>query len=459
LVIDANSGEVLHASNADSLRHPASLTKIMTLYLLFEEIEAGRLSLDTELPISAEAASQAPSKLGLRAGRTITVEEAIKALVTKSANDAAVVIAESLASDEDNFAKRMTRKARALGMTRTVYRNASGLPDSEQVTTARDQVLLGRAIQDRFPRFYRYFSLMSFNYRGKALRNHNHLLGRVEGVDGIKTGYTHASGFNLVTSVRRGNRHIVAAVFGGRSAAARDSYMRGLIEQNIADASVRRTAPKIIEAAAEPTVSSESGAIVAGQQDPQTLAPTNILPTVIPTAGSLEPIQARRVKTLAVKPSTRQTASLLATSPNAAAPRALRPMPDQGSAAVNTPSSPHHNPTSDGPNGSLFAAQPASPQSMALMSTAAPPPPVVRRGGWLIQIGAFEMESEAKQRLQTAVSAAKGVLARADPFTERVVKGDKTLYRARFAGFDKDGAQAACKHLKRNDFACLALKN
>jgi len=215
IVVDANSGRVLHASNPDSERHPASITKIMTLYLLFEQLEAGKLRLDSSLSVSPHAAAQAPSKLGLKPGQTIQVEDAIKAVVTKSANDIAVVIAETIGGSEDEFAKLMTRKARALGMSSTTYVNASGLPADDQITTARDQALLGRAIQDRFPGYYRYFSTASFSYKGNAIRNHNKLLGQVAGVDGIKTGYVRASGFNLVTSVRRGNRHLVAVVMGG----------------------------------------------------------------------------------------------------------------------------------------------------------------------------------------------------------------------------------------------------
>src|SRR5436309_6881643 len=180
IVIDANSGRVLHETNPDSLRHPASLTKIMTLYLLFEQIEAGKLRLDSRLEVSEHAAEQAPSKLGLMPGQTIAVEDAIRALVTKSANDAAVVVAEAIGGDEDSFARMMTRKARALGMSRTVYANASGLPDEDQLTTARDQATLGRAIQDRFPRYYAYFKTPSFVYQGHAIRNHNRLLGKVE---------------------------------------------------------------------------------------------------------------------------------------------------------------------------------------------------------------------------------------------------------------------------------------
>src|SRR3954467_5061035 len=247
IIVDGNSGATLSANNPDGLRHPASLTKIMTLYLLFERLDAGKLKLDSEMEVSEHASEQAPTKLGLRPGQTIRVEDAIKGLVTRSANDAAVVIAEAIAGDEDDFAKLMTRKARALGMTRTVYRNASGLPDDEQVTTARDQSTLGRAIQDRFPRYYRYFATNVFVYRGHAIRNHNKLLGSVEGVDGIKTGYTRASGFNLVSSMRRGNRHLVGVVMGGRSGGSRDAAMRSLLAENLEKAATRRTVTAITE--------------------------------------------------------------------------------------------------------------------------------------------------------------------------------------------------------------------
>src|SRR5262245_62124700 len=164
IVVDDNSGHVLHATSPDARRHPASLTKIMTLYLLFEQLDAGKLKLDSQLKVSAEAAGQDPTKLGLRAGTTIEVEDAIKGIVTRSANDAAVVVAEAIAGDEETFARLMTQKALALGMTRTVYRNASGLPDDDQVTSARDQAILGRAIQERFPRYYKYFQTRSFTF-------------------------------------------------------------------------------------------------------------------------------------------------------------------------------------------------------------------------------------------------------------------------------------------------------
>lgn len=258
IIVDGKSGAVLQATNADAMRHPASLTKIMTLYMLFERIEAGKIGLDTEMEVSVKASQQSPTKLGLRPGQTLRVEDAIKGLVTRSANDAAVVIAEAIAGDEAAFAQMMTRKARALGMTRTVYRNASGLPNDDQITTARDQATLGRAIQERFPRYYRYFSTVSFNYRGRNIRNHNRLLGQVEGIDGIKTGYIRASGFNLVSSIRRGNRHLVGVVLGGRSAASRDATMRGLLAEHIDKASTRQTVAAIVERNAPDSDASEA---------------------------------------------------------------------------------------------------------------------------------------------------------------------------------------------------------
>ena len=248
IVIDDKSGFVLHEVSADEPRHPASLTKIMTLYLLFEQLEAGKLGLDTELPISTRAALQNPTKLGLKANQTIKVEDAIKGLVTKSANDAAVVVAEAIGGSEEEFANLMTAKAGALGMLGTIYVNASGLPAEAQITTARDQAVLGRAIQHRFPVYYQYFATPSFRYKGAEMRNHNNLLRQVKGVDGIKTGYTEASGYNLTSSVRRDEKHIVAVVLGGTSNGARDARMRQLIEAHISLASTQRTAPIIVEA-------------------------------------------------------------------------------------------------------------------------------------------------------------------------------------------------------------------
>jgi D-alanyl-D-alanine carboxypeptidase len=277
IVVDDNSGQVLHDVNADEPRHPASLTKIMTLYLLFEQLDAGALKLDTPLPISAKAALEPPTRLGLKAGQAITVEDAIGGIVTRSANDAAVVVSEAVGGSEEEFAKLMTRKARALGMTSTTYVNASGLPDDEQITTARDQAILGRAIHDRFPSHYSYFSMLYFRYHGKDLHNHNGLLGKLEGVDGIKTGYTEASGYNLALSVRRARKCVVAVVLGGTSNSERDARMRKLIEDYIPQASAQRTAPLTVESAGP------------HEADADTAASTKVsAPKIAPGAGGVE---------------------------------------------------------------------------------------------------------------------------------------------------------------------------
>jgi len=293
IVIDANTGSVLQALNPDALRHPASLTKIMTLYLLFEQIEAGKVRLDTPLSVSVHASEQAPTKLGLKPGGMITVEDAIKAMITRSANDVAVTVAENLAGDEGQFARLMSQKALSLGMTRTTYVNASGLPDDNQITTARDQAVLGRAIQERFPRYYKYFSTAVFVYHGQAIRNHNHLLGSVEGVDGIKTGFTRASGFNLVTSVRRGGRYLVAVVLGGSTSTQRDTRMRELVSSNIKLASLRQGGPVVAEKAK--TVETPHPAQVAFQEGDASLRP-----------GSTEPIRPLLVKTITYHTATLQ---------------------------------------------------------------------------------------------------------------------------------------------------------
>jgi D-alanyl-D-alanine carboxypeptidase len=681
IVVDANSGNVLYATSPDEPRHPASLTKIMTLYLLFERMEAGKFKLDTELAVSEHASVQAPTKLGLKPGQTIAVEDAIKGLVTKSANDAAVVVAEAIGGTESEFAEMMTKKARALGMSRTVYRNASGLPNDEQVTTARDQALLGRAIQERFPRQYHYFSTLSFTYHGESMRNHNMLLGHVDGVDGIKTGYTQASGFNLVTSVHRNNRHIVAVVLGGASAGARDAKMRSLIEAHIASASTQHTATAIAEAAGAKAATREAKAearpakapatySVASFSPPAALSASKFVPvapaenaltaTVPPPAGkaaappvkpaaaldvndTIKPIQ---VKTIKVKLTQTQTAGLgpivapshdehaeavaepppvavaappprapapkaaaiaapvaapvtpapvtaplvaapvvaapvaVAAAPVVAAPktapvalyaaaaRAAAPVAPPSVAALDaavarapvavpkTAPVAAAAPVATPPVAALAApvaptsvtvaktapvaqhavapiaapaaapsvdvvAVPVAPTSVTVPKTApiaqhavapiaapaAAPPvaamtapavaktvaaaapmaaaPVVlaaapagseasasepRRDvaahsapthvGWIVQVGAFDVERDAQQRLTNAHAKVGHVLDNADPFTETVMKGDKTLYRARFAGFQqKEEADAVCKQLKRNDIDCITIRN
>jgi D-alanyl-D-alanine carboxypeptidase len=604
IVVDANSGTVLHATNPDASRHPASLTKIMTLYLLFEQLEAGKLKLDSALKVSAEAAEQSPTKLGLKPGSTLAVEEAIKGMVTRSANDAAVVVAEAIADSESDFAKLMTRKAQALGMKGTVYKNASGLPNDDQVTTARDQAILGRAIQERFPRYYKYFSIRSFTFRGQSISNHNHLLGKVDGVDGIKTGYISASGFNLVTSVHRGGRYLVAVVMGGSSGASRDARMRDLITEKITLASIKRTAPMVAEAE-HAARNSETAVVAKAEAKPEPMVVIKSEPRPAPMAvakaepkvankldvkaepkgeakpaprfavasavsfparihaaapatepmqseaaatatltqthviiGSTEPIQPVLVKTLTVRAVTK-TASLVrvqATSPaheaqpipavlsaSAAAPAeaappaaaapvaaaepepapapaaatkaeppasgaaAAKPEPMAPAMAVKADPEPAAAPKPDAtparapavaakaesvadsvaptiaaPAASttktgMAATKPAAPVPAAKPAAVATKPQ--HHPGWVIQVGAFPAEQAAKQRLSNVQTKASKMLTGAEPFTETVDKGGTTFYRARFAGLDKEQAEAACKYLKKNDVECVTIKN
>ena len=448
IVVDANTGAVLQSTNADSPRHPASLTKIMTLYLLFERLEAGKLKLSSELSVSPHASAQAPSKLGLQPGQTINVETAIKAIVTKSANDVAVVVAEALGGTEEDFAKQMTAKARALGMTRTAYYNASGLPEDRQITTARDVALLGRAIQERFPGYYHYFSLRTFEYHGKPIRNHNHLLGAVAGVDGIKTGYIHDSGFNITINLRRGGRHMIVVVFGGRTANVRDARVRNLIDENIARASPKRTEPVVAEKG-EPREQPHKTAHVASA------APS------APEPGSTAPIKPTPVKTFTVKAGSVKTASLSAV-----------PLPSQKltatpanvtTASITTVATvkrePPALPPPPGAKPGVLGVLSVKVASASDSETGSTTVAAKSHNGWMIQVGAFDDEVEAKQRLTIAQQKAETQLGRAEPFTERVAKGDKALFRARFAGLEKDQAEAACKHLKRSDIPCMTLRN
>ncbi|ODT29415.1 MAG: penicillin-binding protein [Kaistia sp. SCN 65-12] len=231
IVVDARTGKQLFEMNSTAPRYPASLTKMMTLYLVFEALNAGRITRDTQIPVSAHAASQPPSKLRLKPGETIDVDTAVRALAVKSANDVAVAVAEYLGGSEEQFAAQMTATARRIGMRNTVFRNASGLPDDDQHTTARDMAVLGMALRQRFPQYYTYFSATDFVFRGKQVRGHNDMLGRVRGVDGIKTGYIRASGFNIVTSYDADGRRIVVVVMGARSARERNAHAEALLER------------------------------------------------------------------------------------------------------------------------------------------------------------------------------------------------------------------------------------
>jgi D-alanyl-D-alanine carboxypeptidase len=242
LIVDAMTGRELASDRPDEMRHPASLTKLMTLYLAFSALDSGRLSLGDALPVSVAALNAQPTKMGMMGGMVIA-RDAIMGLVTRSANDAAVVLGESLGGDEESFARLMTQKARQLGMTSTVFRNASGLPNREQVTTARDMAKLAHALLRDFPHYYPVFAVQSYSYRGRPLGNHNRMLITYPGADGLKTGYTAASGFNLVMSAVRDNRRLIGVVMGGDTAFARDRLMAELMDQGFTTAQVLSLSP------------------------------------------------------------------------------------------------------------------------------------------------------------------------------------------------------------------------
>ena len=480
--------------------------------------------------------------------------------MTRSANDASVVIAEAIAGDEDEFAKLMTRKARALGMSKTVYRNANGLPNDEQLTTARDQATLGRAIQERFPRYYRYFATTTFIYRGHAIRNHNRLLGNVEGVDGIKTGYTRASGFNLVSSMRRGNRHLIGVVLGGRSGGSRDATMRNLLAENLDKGATKRTVAAITErnsvggqcrsgrsrAAARPTSrfrprapsgglrarawpqcsadaqrrpgkaladgrSRRRPAAAAGQTNVQAGAgqartgPADQRRDSDPghigdprlgradeagqgqdgsgqgrpdEAGFRRPVPAgpaRSPARLRRPPGSGGDLQRRRGQSRSRQTEAVRPEPDQAGncpcrTAAAAGQSRYRQWRTRRVAGLQRAVRPrrrhwpmpsrrAQPQTVQ-QNGAIKPAATVTHTGWIIQVGALESESEARARIDAARNQARGLLGKADPFTEPVVaKDNRKLFRARFAGLERDQAEAVCRTLKRADISCITVRN
>lgn len=497
IVVDAKTGKVLEGENEDAPRIPASITKVMTLYLLFEQLERGKVQLDTPLTVSAYAAAQPPTKLGLRPGSTIEVEDAIKGMVTLSANDASMVVAENLAGSEDAFAEMMTRKARALGMNNTAFYNPHGLPHApSNMTTARDLSILGRAIQDRFPKYFAYFQTQSFQFGSRTIRGHNRLLGRVDGVDGIKTGYTRLSGFNLLTSVNTETRSIVAVVLGGRSAGSRDQQMASLIESHLPRAYAgARIAPPVLEGSQRAVQVADASARPAPDMNVETTAAMTPPPV---RAASATPAATAAPTPPAPAQEARKPLDL----------NSLRPVVASaaGASSTTTPSSPLRWQT--GPAALPQAAQayaPVRPEPVARPAPAVPVPPkaeaksedripampvakaeeraspktvvakaevaepkreAVREAakpalsGWMIQLGATDEESKAKVLIDNAKSRSGRALARASGFTEKVTREGTTLYRARFSGFSEaDDAQEACKVLKRSGFACFATRS
>jgi D-alanyl-D-alanine carboxypeptidase len=499
LVIDANTGRVLHQRAADEPRYPASLTKMMTIYLAFELIEQGRLSYQTRIKFSANAVAAAPSKLDIAEGEEISLLDAIRFLITKSANDVAIAVAEHIAGSEERFAEFMTRKARQLGMHATTFRNASGLPDPQQVTTARDMVTLALRLQDDFPRHYPLFATRTSVFNDEIFRNHNSLLFRYEGTDGLKTGYTRASGFNLVVSVRRGRKHVVGAVFGGASAALRDAAMRTFLNMGLVKASgekTRRPAALIAQANA-PAPDRRIGPVPKPERVPRSSSPSiaSVPPSAEPGAPQLRPsappIEMARVRTVLVgEPAPNPAAdepregateppgppaaawpTSAAAAPSPRWPTALSDKPAffsdpglgrgalpstldeqaaniaRGAPALATPAPPMPPPRGGAP--ARMASAPAVP-------AAAPPP--MSAGPFQIQVGAFQSEAEAQRRLATVRERAAAVLADGAPVTLRVLQGTKPIYRARYTGFEAPAAARVCEELRKLKFDCIVVR-
>jgi D-alanyl-D-alanine carboxypeptidase len=405
VVIDANTGKTLYSEAPDAQRFPASLTKMMTLYLVFERLNNGKLSKDTRISFSQRAANASPSKLGVKAGNSITIEQAILALVTKSANDVAIAVAEKIGGSESGFAEMMTRKAHQLGMNRTTFRNASGLPNPKQTTTARDMARLGIALREHYPRYYSYFDTRSFTFAGRRMGNHNKLLGRVEGVDGIKTGYTAASGFNLVTSAKDGNRSIVAVVMGGKSGGSRDARMKQLV------ATYLKKSSKI-----------DQGNLVAAVEAPakEVLAEIDPIEDVEVAILDLKPIAPQKI--VKQKPVKAAVIAAYAEEP------VKRPSVGVGQIDKTMTASVDKEP------------EQASP------------------GGWMVQIAAAESVDGANALLEKARAKGGKAVGSASNFVQQTEKNGQTLHRARFAGFgSQQAAVNACNALKKQKISCFAV--
>ncbi len=418
IVIDAETGEVLRSRSADVRRYPASLTKMMTLYLLFEAIEDGKLSLDSKLKVSKRAAGQSPSKLGLRAGSTIRAEDAIKSLIVKSANDIAVVVAEALGGTEIEFARIMTRKAQELGMSRTTFRNASGLPNRKQRSTARDMSRLAQALMRDFPERYHYFDDQRFSYKGRVHRTPNKLLARYRGMDGIKTGYIRASGFNLVASAERDGRRVIAVVFGGKTPNSRNAHMANLLDlgfTRIAENDAKRgrvryagiPRPPAGSGLAAPATRFKPASIMVAAAQPPELAEGAASPPAEPievASGPFPPPSKSVADTLAI------VESVIATEP---------------------------------------PPSPAPAEKVAAASAVG--------GAWGIQVGSYESVTAAEIAMRRASVRAPLLNDAAATLAPRA-DGRNTLYRARFLGLYKNDAYRACKKLQAAPMPCTVIR-
>jgi D-alanyl-D-alanine carboxypeptidase len=483
IVVDAKSGATLYESDADAYRYPASVTKVMTLYVLFQELAAGNVKLSDKMTVSKHAAAAVPTKLGLKAGSTITVENAIKSLVTLSANDMARVIAEHVSGSESAFAKRMTSTAKALGMTRTTYANASGLPDSRQITTVRDQAVLAQAIYEHFPKYYEFFQTPSFSYGKRTYRNHNNLLGK-NGVDGIKTGYINAAGYNLMTAARTNGRHLVVIAFGFDKAATRDAKVRDLVQKYLPKARSggylqaamipepgrKATSKAAVQVASVPVpmplpAFREADVLVAeapafpemgvGDVD-STVSSAALAPVPVPLPLGLEAAVAA-VEQAAPSPGRATIDQVIGAFTNAYLGAPPAPL------GVTRPSAPIVPPVGIGDDGApIDLMTSGSVQQVAEVAPAAAAPqamPAALPQGWVVQIGAAPSEGGASSLLSDAAGKVR-TLAGYAPFIERFDKDGQTFFRARFGGFaGQDAAADMCKQLKQVKMSCLAMQS
>ncbi|MBN8413793.1 SPOR domain-containing protein [Halomonas denitrificans] len=446
IVVDAETHEILYAEHADESRYPASLTKMMTLYMLFESLEGRSMSLGQPLPVSSHAASMPATKLWLKPGDTIPVEKAIQALIVRSANDVAVVVAESLGGTESHFAEMMTRKARSLGMNNTTFRNASGLPDSGQVTTARDMVILARRLMLDFPQYYPYFSLTEFTWRGTRHTGHNRLLTKYPGTDGLKTGFIRASGFNVATSATRNGRRMVAVVMGGYTAASRDEQMMSVLDRGFLRASLSDGRGFL----ASTDVS--GGELMAPRQRGLISAP-------VPTSSRLA-----QTSSNAVQPSRVET--IVPPAQVASRQSAGTPVRFESSTPVISGTRPQTDPLrrlmDDAPSSApavasipVAASVPTAtrPEPRATASSA---PSVAQTGDWGVQVGAFSdmdsarsQASQAANRLASEMSHARVAVARAD---------NANIYRAQVLDLQEGQARSACRRLMEQGMDCMVVQ-
>lgn len=440
ITVDARTGKVISSVDADGVRHPASLTKMMTLYVLFQEMEAGRLSLSSPITISARAAGMAPSKLGVKPGTKITVETAIKALVVKSANDVAAAVGENIAGSESAFADRMTRVARSIGMNKTTFRNASGLPNSGQVTTARDMATLGLRLQRDFPQYYPYFRTMAFSYAGKTVKTHNRLLGKFQGTDGIKTGYIAASGFNLVTSAKRGQKRLVGVVMGGTSGASRDAYMRKMLDKNFPKGTDGNTIAAL--------AGSSKGAVVMAEAKDQQ-----------PDTGAM----AAAAKNASIEEGDGEDSGSPVVSDEAVSQApAAKPIKTSKVAKSNQPAQPQVIEGSIGaaPEKLPFEVKPETEQTdvaQQMADTTTIASLAAEDESWLIQTGDYKTKEDATARLMKLRNNGPADLRDKPAFIVTIQKGDQTTFRARFSGFSERNARDTCDALKRRNQSCYVV--